>query len=500
MQVKRVAGLCAIGIVTALLPAAPATMAEATGPLDGYRLQKPVWKRCDPDSPRSYECAKIKVPLDYRKPDGKKIQLAVSRIRTSTPGKRRGVLLFNPGGPGAAGLKWPLLMKWDLPKSVQSQYDLVGFDPRGVGESTPITCGLKPEEQGSAPRPYKPETFNKDVAWSQAVADKCRRKAGDKIQHITTRNTARDMDIVRSVLGEKKISYVGYSYGTYLGAVYSQMFPSRVDRLVLDSAVDPKRIWRGMTQVWASAAEPAFTRWTQWAAQRAATYKLGVTPAEVRKTFWDLVTQANRKPIKTDGETYTGDLIRAQRDEFFAVQRAAEWVRDLKRASESSPAARSRTARGPLTQSPAEDRWGNDDNNDAVFWAVTCGDTASWPRDPRQYRDDAVRDKKRYPLYGDYASNIKPCAFWPANLEPETTVGNSTKALIIQNEWDPQTPMEAATGLHRLLKSSRMLTVKGGEGHVVSFNPPRTPCADKAVSSYLTTGQLPTHDITCQDP
>ncbi|GGN43244.1 hypothetical protein GCM10012285_24440 [Streptomyces kronopolitis] len=88
------------------------------------------------------------------------------------------MLLFNPGGPGAAGLKWPLLMKWDLPKAVQSQYDLVGFDPRGVGESTPVTCGLKPEEQESAPRPYKPETFSKDVAWSQAVAHKCRRKAG----------------------------------------------------------------------------------------------------------------------------------------------------------------------------------------------------------------------------------------------------------------------------------------------------------------------------------
>lgn len=140
------------------------------------------------------------------------------------------------------------------------------------------------------------------------MADKCKARQGDKLSHITTRNTARDMDVIRAVLGEKKISYLGFSYGTYLGAVYTQMFPGRADRFVLDSAVDPDRVWRGMETAKSPDYERAFTRWSKWTAQRAELYHLGDTPDKVRKAFWDLVARANRTPIKADGETLTGDL------------------------------------------------------------------------------------------------------------------------------------------------------------------------------------------------
>ncbi|UQA97273.1 alpha/beta hydrolase [Streptomyces halobius] len=496
MRSRRIAPFLAVSAVATLVPAlAPATASAASSPMKQYLQQKPEWHRCDSETPASYQCATIKVPLDYGRPDGKKSDLAISRIKTSATDERHGVLLLNPGGPGGAGLSMPLAMASELPKSVKRQYDLVGFDPRGVGQSSPVSCGLT-DKEADWQRPYKRNTFKKDVSWARTVAKKCRAKGGDKLGHLTTRNTARDMDLIRSVLGEKKISYLGYSYGTYLGAVYTQMFPQRADRFVLDSAVDPGRVWRGMIQVWAEGAEPAFTRWSEWTAQRAATYKLGDTPQEVRKTFWNLVAQADRKPIELDGRRLTGDDIRAGRAMFFTVREAAEQVVELKKAAAGKQPAPTRTPRA--TGRPAPPSFGRavpSDNSAASFWSVVCGDTRSWPRDPEQYRRDAVRDKARYPLYGDFASNIKPCAFWANGSEPATKVDNKVGALILQNEWDSQTPLSSGLGLHRALKGSRMVTVDEGEGHGIYGT---KSCADKSATTYLTTGKLPAKDVTCQ--
>ncbi|MFD7441788.1 alpha/beta hydrolase [Streptomyces sp. NPDC059909] len=477
---------------SAAAPAAPA----AADPLKPYLQQKPRWQRCDAESPAAFQCATVKVPLDYSRPGGKKIGIAISRMKASSARERRGALLLNPGGPGGEGLGMPLFLASELPTAVKKRYDLVGFDPRGVGQSSPVSCGLTDDERNWQ-RPYKSATFAKDVQWARTVAAKCEARGGDKLRHLTTRNTARDMDVIRSVLGEKKISYLGYSYGTYLGAVYTQMFPRRADRFVLDSAVDPQRVWRGMIQVWAEGAEPAFTRWSEWTARRAATYQLGDTPAAVRKTFWDLVAQADRKPIDFEGTPLTGDDIRAGRAVFFSVREAAESVAALKKAAEGTrPAPATRSPRStPPPAPPAFGRAVPPDNGEASFWAVVCADSRSWPRDPEQYRRDAIRDKARYPLYGDFASNIMPCAFWKNGSEPATTVDNKVGALILQNEWDSQTPLTSGQGLHRALKGSRMVTVAGGEGHGIYGS---KSCADKTATAYLTTGRLPAKDLTCQ--
>ncbi|WP_405810712.1 alpha/beta hydrolase [Streptomyces sp. NBC_00210] len=495
MRIRRIAPILAVSAAATLVPAfTPATASAAADPLKQYLQQKPKWHRCESGNPAGYQCAKIKVPLDYSRPGGKKIELAISRIKTSTASERRGVLLLNPGGPGGEGLSMPLMMEPELPKSVKRRYDLIGFDPRGVGQSSPVSCGLTDKER-EWQRPYKPATFAKDVKWARTVAEKCRAKGGDKLRHLTTRNTARDMDVIRSVLGEKKISYLGYSYGTYLGAVYTQMFPKRADRFVLDSAVDPQRIWRGMIQVWAEGAEPAFTRWSEWTARRAATYKLGDTPEKVRKTFWDLVAQADRKPIEFQGQPVTGDDIRAGRAVFFSVRQAAETVAELKKAAAGKPAATSEPRMTPRPAPPSFGRAVPSDNGDASFWSVVCADTRAWPRDPEQYRTDAIRDKAKYPLYGDFASNIKPCAFWKNGSEPATKVNNRVGTLILQNEWDSQTPLSSGRGMHRALKGSRMVTVAGGEGHGIYGS---KSCADKTATAYLTTGRLPAKDVTCK--
>lgn len=412
MRSRHLASLVAVSAVAALVPAlAPATANAANRPLAQYEQQKLSWHRCSAESPARLQCADITVPLDYAKPNGKKIKVAISRIKATSPEERRGVLLLNPGGPGAPGLEMPVPLERQLPESVKSRYDLIGFDPRGVGHSSPVSCGLTSDEENFQ-RQYKPATFAKDVAWARTVARKCKAKQGDKLHHITTRNTARDLDVIRAVLGEKKISYLGYSYGTYLGAVYTQMFPSRTDRFVLDSAVDPQRIWRGMIQVWAEGTEPAFDRWTEWTAKRHEEFKLGDTPRKVRTTFWNLVKQADKKPINLNGVPVTADEIRSNnRPAFFEVRQAATKIAELKQAATGRKAKLPRVPRS--TPRPTPPRFGGvpGDNGTASFWAVLCSDARNWPRDPEQYRRDAIRDKARYPLYGDFASNIMPCAF-----------------------------------------------------------------------------------------
>ncbi|MEV7781012.1 alpha/beta hydrolase [Kitasatospora sp. NPDC088351] len=501
---RRTASLLAAGavatLVSALTPATASSASEASAakdPLWQYTQQKPRWQRCAAGSPATYRCATLKVPLDYSDPGGKKTDIAISRLTAGSAEERRGVLLLNPGGPGGPGLNLPVDPELNLPEEVRKRYDLIGFDPRGVGQSSPVSCGLTDDEQNFE-RPYRAGTFAADVEWARTVADKCRAKGGDTLRHLTTRNTARDMDVIRAVLGEKKISYLGFSYGTYLGAVYTQMFPRRTDRFVLDSATDPARIWRGMFQEMAEGTEAAFTRWSEWTAERHTTYNLGDSPAEVRKTFWDLVAQADRKPIDADGKPLTGDGIRAEHATFFHVQTAAEWVARLKKAAEGrKPAPSGTPERIPGPVPPAFARDVPPDNEAASAWAVLCADTRTWPRDPEQYRRDAIRDKARYPLYGDFASNIKPCAFWKEGSEPGTTVNNKVGALILQNEWDPGTPLAGGQGMHRALRGSRMVTVAGGEGHIVHGS---NSCADKSLTAYLTTGRLPAEDLTCRAP
>ncbi|MET9608497.1 alpha/beta fold hydrolase [Streptomyces sp. NPDC006512] len=507
---QRIAPLLATaGLVATSLPLLTATGAAAA-PVPDYGPQKPAWHRCSTEQPASFECATLTVPLDYRQPRGRTLDIAISRIKADKPAERHGVLLLNPGGPGGPGLNLPLEMREALPEELRGKYDLIGFDPRGVGTSSPVSCGLAPEEENFQ-RPYRPETFPSDVAWARTVADKCREKAGSVLPHITTRNTARDMDAIRAALGERKISYLGYSYGTHLGSVYTQMFPDRTDRFVLDSGVDPQRAWRGMFQVWATEAEPAFARWTRWTAERDGEFGLGATPAAVSASFWNLVARADREPVEFDGVKVTGDDIRTLRGLFFSPAQAAPLIAALKAAAEGTPrppgltvpdlkkALESARHAAPTASRVANAPEPPADNSTAAFWAVVCGDTAAWPRDPGQYARDAARDKAKYPLYGDMASNIKPCAFWQRSVEGATPMTKRANVLTVQNEWDSQTPLVSGQGLHRALKGSRMVLARGGEGHAVYLADPLS-CVTAPVSAYLATGRLPAKDITCQSP
>ncbi|MFI8457060.1 alpha/beta fold hydrolase [Kitasatospora sp. NPDC085464] len=474
--------------MTAVLAAlTPATAFAAEDPLHQYAHQRLRWERCDAGQPALFECATVQVPLDYADPGGRRIDLAVSRIKAGRAKARHGVLLMNPGGPGVQGLTMPVEMEPLLAPEVRERFDLIGFDPRGAGKSSPITCDLTADERSNQ-HPYTTKTFTQDVNRAWTVADKCQAKAGDVLPHVTTRNTARDMDVIRAALGERRISYFGYSYGTYLGAVYTQMFPQRSDRFVLDSALDPALAWRGTLRSAAAGAEPAFTRWTEWAAARHATYGLGATSAEVRKTYWDLIARADRTPVPTTSGALSGGDIRTGYTGFSYVATATSWIAALKAASEGGPAAPAE----PMPAGTEEQQ----NNQTAVTWALFCGDARDWPRDPEQYRRDAIHDRAAYPLAGDLASGIQPCAFWKSPpREAATVVNNGVGALIVQNQWDLRATLAMAQGMRRALHGARMITVADGEGHGVVVAGPS--CAGADVTRYLTTGRLPAKDLTC---
>ncbi|MGW0712158.1 alpha/beta hydrolase [Streptomyces sp. NPDC002643] len=489
-RTTTLAALATAGVVAVLaLPAAEGTTtsADRTGPLVRYYSQQLTWKRCEADEPASYQCASVTVPVDYAHPDGRTLRLRVSRLRTSTPAKRHGVLLSNPGGPGNPGLSDPVQLKDALAKSVLQRYDLIGFDPRGLGASSPVRCGLTQDEAALTEpyRPYRAATFAQDTARARDIAAKC-----------ATRNTARDMDVIRGVLGEKKLSYIGWSYGSYLGSVYTQLFPGHSDRMVLDSAPDPNRFGRGTALAMAAGAEPAFEEWSRLTAGRDRTYHLGDTPAKVRAAFWRLVARANRTPL-----LYEGDDLDHQGDVLTGAD-IRSWLRwsfgaDPYQAAEDVVALRSSRpgrATGPDT-GPAD---AADDNSAGLNWAVICADnTASWPRDPSRYQRDARHESARHPLYGDFAANITPCAFWPRGAEPATHVGNKVPALVVQNQWDPQTPLSSGRAMHRALRGSRMVYVHGGRGHAVYGFPGAPACVTRTVDAYLTGGHLPAKDVTC---
>jgi pimeloyl-ACP methyl ester carboxylesterase len=492
--------LAVCGAVALMALAVPSATTAATAPHHSQGLARfvqraPTWAPCgDPAAPE-FECTSVVVPLDYRHPDGATLSVAVSRIRASRPDLRRGILLLNPGGPGNSGLLLPrsLTRNGNLPAAVRDRYDLIGFDPRGVGRSSPVSCGLTPEQQNYLLLP--PESFAADVRRQSAVAAACVRSAGPVLPFLTTRNTARDMDLIRAVLGEPKLSYLGYSYGTYLGAVYTQMFGEHADRVVLDSSVDPRNAWRGLARAVAPAVEHGLDRWAARTAAQDEDYGLGTNGPALRTRFDRLLTDANRSPVPVDDRRLSGEDIRflafgvMYDDRLYPV--LSDVVRVALLGGHLQPPVHTYVEQA-LTPP-------GDDNEVSAQLAVFCDDVW-WPHKLGVYARDKARDGRSYPFYGASASTVKPCTFWPYRpVEPLTAIGPGNRApgiLLVQADLDTATPAAGAQALHRLLANSRMLTLQGAQKHIV-FAVYGSPCVDATVSAYLAGGLLPQHDGTC---
>ncbi|WP_407564997.1 alpha/beta hydrolase [Streptomyces sp. 184] len=453
------------------------------------------------------ECGHVTVPLDYAAPEGRSVEIAVSRIRaTAPPAERRGILLANPGGPGGPGLEYPLALSPVLGE-VAGRYDLIGFDPRFLGDSTPLACA----PPAGAPAPVTGshrEVFDAAVTAARDMARRCGQPAGNTalLAHATSRNVARDMDAVRAALGEPSLSYFGVSYGADLGAVYTQLFPRRADRIVLDSGTDPALTQYELFQDTGPAAEAALGEWAAWAADRHGTYRLGRTAPRVRAAVTRLVTRAERQPLAIGDHEADAARLRLIMHQLLQYEESdpalARIVRNLLDALGGQAVEPDPVLAQWLTLLASPDA----DMLFAIPSFTMCADggwpAGGWPTGTHAYWRATQQSRAGQPVFGPQANAISACAFWPTRPgDTGTAIDNDVPVLMLHATRDNNTPYRGGVALHRALDGSRLLTVDlrshGVYANSLGGNRP-VPCADEAVNAYLAGGPLPAADRRCK--
>ncbi|MFD7844631.1 alpha/beta fold hydrolase [Nocardia sp. NPDC059764] len=494
------AALAVTGLVGAVAYTTTAVTdhAAAAEPLDRYYHQALTWQSCaEPGlDGLGAQCTDITVPLNYAEPQGRTTTVAISRIPATDPARRRGVMLSNPGGPGGAGLDYFVDTGKAMTADVRAGYDLIGMDPRGVGRSAAVDCRW-PTGFGLQFAGVDAHGFAESVATQADLAARCAAAEGDRLPYFTTRNTARDMDVIRGVLGEEKLNYLGTSYGTYLGAVYTQMFPERSDRFVLDSTVDPDRYGAsGLVQLMGPPNEAALDAWAEWTAVHADEYRLGATGPEVRAGVENLIARAAAEPVRIgDFEVDAHHLPLVLYIAFDSPNQYPLAARQIRELTDAAAGVR---------VTPDDDLAAKLDvilrarpRDSSPQMAVLCGDVGV-PRDPRWYLRNIEAARATQPVFAALAENISPCAFWPPPVESPTVIGNSVPALIIQSTGDTRTAYAGALGMHRALTASRLVTLENVAIHSIFGRYPNA-CVYDAVNTYLRDGTLPGADLTCRD-
>lgn len=458
---------------------------------------EPTWTACPDgvekpeDGPARLQCTTVPVPLDYDDPDGETIDLTISRLASNNPEERRGVLLLNPGGPGGTGLDQPkFLADRGMPQSVLDSYDLIGMDTRGVGHSSPIGCGFTDDVDyyGSVPPfAYDEAAFDEQSATAEDIASRCAAGDDGRMAQVNTANMSRDLDRVRIALGEEKASFLGYSYGSALGAAYASMFPETSDRVVLDSNIGDTHLDQDGIRRYGRGMEETFPDFARWAATQNDRYGFGSTPEEVRATYLDLAGRLDRTPKDgIDGRVFRLGTFVALYNPASYEDTAVLWRGLL----DPSPPAELPAPTGAA--SPFDNTW-------SVFLAVTCNDV-EWPSDPAVYRQAIDEDREAYPLFGAAAANIMPCAFWqnePSEPPVDVLDDGPTNVLVAQNQRDPVTPLRGGELIDEKFGDRSRLVTADGSGHGV-FVLGKNQCATDIVTDYLVDGTMPEEDTFCE--
>ncbi|MGW8353202.1 alpha/beta fold hydrolase [Streptomyces wedmorensis] len=474
------AGALVAGTVT-VLPAAPAGAGEpAPRPLPPL-----AWAGCATKAYPKLQCATLKVPLNHDDPAGRSITLALTRV-PHTASTFQGPLLVNPGGPGGSGRAMAGYVAASLPPKVAAEYDVIGFDPRGVGKSEPaLDCEpghFAPVRADSVPTGAEAERAAVDRA--RSFAEACGKKYADVLPYIDTVSTARDLDAIRAALGAPQINYLGYSYGTYLGAVYARLHPDRVRRMALDSVVNPHGVWYEDNISQDYAFDTRHKDFMAWVARQDAVYKLGTDPAAVEASWYRMRDALRAAPA--GGKVGPGEL----EDTFLpGGYYNGYWPRLANAFSayvnDADPA--------PLKE--AYERYGEADaaadNGYSVYTSVQCRD-AAWPRDWNVWRKDSwdVHAKAPFSTWNNAWYNA-PCAFWPVEslTPPDVTNDQLPPVLILQATDDAATPYEGGVALHRLVRGSSLVVEQGGGNHGVTLG--GNDCLDDHLATYLATGKVP---------
>ncbi|MFF8828254.1 alpha/beta hydrolase [Streptomyces sp. NPDC015131] len=482
---KRAGVLIAAGaLVAGAVTAAPsaAEPAAAAGQERGATL---AWQACATKQYPRLQCATVRAPLDHADPDGARVTLALSRI-PHTAKTFQGPLLVNPGGPGASGRSMAGFVAASLPARVAAQYDVIGFDPRGVGASRPaLDCKpgyFAPVRPDSVPRDQRDERVN--LARAASFARACGERHGSLLAHMGTVDAARDLEVIRRALGAERINYFGYSYGTYLGTVYAKLFPQRVRRMVLDSVVDPRGVWYRLNLAQDVAFDARHKAFMAWVAKHHGTYRLGTDPAKVEARWYAMREALRRKPAgRKVGPAELEDtfLPGGYFNGFWPMLAGAFSAYANDKDAEPLVAAH-RT----LAASDA-----SDDNSYSVYTAVQCRD-ARWPRDWGVWHRDnwSVYGKAPFSTWNNAWYNA-PCAFWPVPGGEPMAVTNDAlpPVLLFQATEDAATPYEGGVAVRRALRGSRLVVERGGGNHAVTLG--GNTCLDRHLVRYLEAGALP---------
>jgi pimeloyl-ACP methyl ester carboxylesterase len=448
------------------------------------------------------QCASLQVPLNYADPGGRKITLALSEVPATAPaGQRQGVLLFNPGGPGASGLSWAATVAAGLAPSVAAKYDIVGFDTRGVGASVPqLDCD--PSFFSKARPNYVPASQAAEqvlVDRAKQYAADCQRRFGWLLPNMTSEDLARDMDSIRVALGQRQISYYGVSYGTYLGQVYATLFPHRVRRMVLDSIINPGGVWYADNISQDYAFQGRMQAFFQWIATNHSSFQLGTTEAQVYAAFNASMAKVASHPISSNGSPLIGP------DELSDTLLYGGYTNSI--WPDLAVALAGYVHGGQTTSLIAMYRLvGQQNENEfAVYTAVMCADVA-WPRSWAFWNSDTrkVTVKAPYETWANAWFNAA-CAFWPFRgpAKPEKIgAAGLPPILLLQGTLDAATPYAGALAVRRVLPTSRLVVVEGSGNHGQSLASPPNQCVNGYLNRYLADGSLPAHpglvNATCQ--
>ncbi|HEX3711282.1 MAG TPA: alpha/beta hydrolase [Trebonia sp.] len=501
-------------------PASGSGTASGSGSAGGSAAQSPAAGGYAPGSPAivpqpsalnwqpctgqlaGMQCTTLQVPLNYADPGGRKITIALSMVPATAPAaQQQGVMLVNPGGPGEPGRSFAAYVAQGISPQVRAEYDIVGFDPRGVGGSVPALSCDPTFFQGVRPD-YIPASAAAEqvlIDRAKAYAAGCEQRYGWFLPYETTVNTARDMDRIRALFGVKQVTYYAFSYGTYLGQVYGTLFPGQVRRMVLDSTVDPAGAWYADNISQDYAFQARLQAFFAWAAKYDGDYHLGSTAAQVQASYYAI----RQKLAKTPLNGPDGPLIGP--DELDDTILYSGYLNTIwpSFAQALSQYLSSGNGAGLVAQ---YNEWGvQSENAFAVYNAVECGDV-NWPRNWAKWQADTLRVDKTAPFQAwDNAWFNAACAFWPVTGPAKPFQVNGAKlppVLMLQGTLDAATPYAGAQAAHKLLPTARMVVVEGGGNHGQSLESPSDSCVQNYLNSYLADGAVPEKpglvNATCQ--
>jgi pimeloyl-ACP methyl ester carboxylesterase len=460
--------------------------------LAAYYDQPVDWQPCGAPA----VCATINVPLDYRKPEGKQIELSL--LKMPATGQSQGSLLVNPGGPGVSGKDYARNADAYFTDAVTSTYDIVGWDPRGVGDSTAVSCIDDAQLDtliAADGTPDNPQEVNRLRSLARGFVAGCVKESGGLLAHLGTADSAQDMDVIRAVLGEDQLDYFGASYGTLLGATYADQFPDRVGRFVLDGAVDPKIDSEELGRLQAVGFETAFDAFVQDCLKRTGC-PVGPTLAEARQQVTSLLQQADANPLPTGTSRALTESLATTGifSALYSQQYGWPALRvGLQQALNGDGSVLLKLA-DIYTERNQDGTFASNINE--AFPAISCADEPTDQSLARIARD-SVTWQRSAPLFGEsFAWGQYTCSIWPlpAKQPHALHAKGSAPILVIGTTRDPATPYEWAVSLAKQLDDAVLVT-RDGDGHT-GYNSGNA-CVDQTVDRYLVDGDVPSSNVTC---